>query len=419
LFIFIEFDIKSFYLVVYCLPFISVFTVGNFVGLDFVHLILTVYCSTVLVKYLVDIRKQNKKFDYKIIISFLIMAIYIAIPFREKFSIVSVFESFVWLAVFFIFVVYRETLNIKHLFYCFVCGIFVSAGLSLFIPVIPYLKKTIEVYYIGNLQRYSAIMTNPNLFYELCLSAIVLLFVLILNNKISVYYGFLTILLSVLGILTISKTFLICMILIMFILILALVVKRNKKCLVTVAVFAVSVVISAVIVLPYTNELIGRGKSITNIESSESYDEKTEEGDVLDSKEEQGASEAGFTGRFDIWKMYVNDLIDSGYDTLFGQGVGSAHGLAGTHPHNSYIQMVYEMGLVGVVLIIAFCLYLMIILNFSIRKAWINLTYSPLLVMLFYFLVESHFMSMIGNVIIILSASCFLIKGDENGKQNS
>lgn len=58
------------------------------------------------------------------------------------------------------------------------------------------------------------------------------------------------------------------------------------------------------------------------------------------------------TGRFDIWKDYIAYIVSSPITLLFGDGLGAPYRTSGG-PHNTYIETIFFIGLVGGMLLLA------------------------------------------------------------------
>lgn len=56
------------------------------------------------------------------------------------------------------------------------------------------------------------------------------------------------------------------------------------------------------------------------------------------------------TGRFDLWKIYIEHLIKNTKTLVFGDGI-TAELLTGRATHNVYLEMLYHIGLVGTLLL--------------------------------------------------------------------
>lgn len=52
------------------------------------------------------------------------------------------------------------------------------------------------------------------------------------------------------------------------------------------------------------------------------------------------------TGRFDIWKRYLEYILDSPSTLIFGDGLGSPYYLS-HGPHNAYIELIFFLGIIG------------------------------------------------------------------------
>ena len=84
------------------------------------------------------------------------------------------------------------------------------------------------------------------------------------------------------------------------------------------------------------------------------------------------------TGRFGLWEAYIGYISNSLKTLFFGDGLGAGYLLVGG-PHNTYIESVYYIGLIGTTL---FLITIFIIFNcrkFDIKKSILNYTLPLLL----------------------------------------
>lgn len=63
------------------------------------------------------------------------------------------------------------------------------------------------------------------------------------------------------------------------------------------------------------------------------------------------------TGRLDLWKVYLNYIGNSTKTFLFGDGLGSYY-LSVGGPHNTYIESVYFVGIIGTILLLLTILFI-------------------------------------------------------------
>jgi len=437
LFIFTEISINSFYMILYLLPFMHVFSFKNSYGFTFWNLLVVVYVFVVFIKFLIDIINKKYKFDWKLLIPFGVFALYLLIPFRPKFSLMAVAEAYVWLALFYFLIFYRKEINLPTWLYSLIGGLFVSGTIGLLVTKISYLRNLIVIFYTYNRMRYSALLLNPNMLYEITLTANALLFILVYNCKINKYFSLLTIPLVMLGISTLSKTYLICLLLLLVFFAVSVVIIFNVVKLKKSLTFIACVLIAGVILFPHSKELICRindsqieNAPITNVETpSESSPSDNTSSDIVvddDTNSEivdddivEPGDTGFFTGRVELWKDYLRDLLSDKKSLIIGKGLGGAYGIGSSNSHNAYVQVIYELGIFGTLLFGACVLYLLIYLKFSIKKCWIKLTYFPLVLMALYYFTENHFMSQMGNMMLILSSVSFLVKGEDKDESNS
>ena len=57
------------------------------------------------------------------------------------------------------------------------------------------------------------------------------------------------------------------------------------------------------------------------------------------------------TGRFEIWEKYLHHLSESPKTLLFGDGIGASY-LSGSAPHNTFIEILYFVGILGGILFV-------------------------------------------------------------------
>ena len=83
------------------------------------------------------------------------------------------------------------------------------------------------------------------------------------------------------------------------------------------------------------------------------------------------------TGRFGIWKAYTGYINNSIKTLLFGDGLGAGY-LSVGGPHNTYIEAVYYIGLLGAALFLITIFHVFKCRKFDVKRGLLNYT-LPLL----------------------------------------
>ena len=77
------------------------------------------------------------------------------------------------------------------------------------------------------------------------------------------------------------------------------------------------------------------------------------------------------TGRFNIWRNYLDYILNSPITLVFGDGLGSKH-LADVAPHNSIIETVYFLGLLGGMIFLVAIFSVFATRRIKIRRTLVN-----------------------------------------------
>lgn len=452
----VEHNINSFYMLAYLLCFMSVLKFDGAQGFSAFNLSVFVFVAIQGVCYIIRVAKKQEKFNWKLLIPFALIAVYITIPFSSSYKFFNVAEAYVWLALFYLLLVNRKQLSYIKMMYVLIFGVLSSSFFGAFRGQIPFLQETIVIYSSGNIFRFPGLMSNPNMFYEICITAIALIFVLSYKKVIDPWNLIFVVPLTMIGICTISKTFLVCIYLLLAIVAIVLVIDliRQKEILSTVGLL-LCVVIGALIVFPYTKQLVGRVDTATvgevsgieqpfggNQQPSENQpqidgnpqqpvtpQQPTTPQQPANSQQPSDQSQIGgdqqqfdevdglLTGRMQIWVHYLTELFGNKKQLIFGGGIGSAVGYQGQNSHNGYIQILYEMGIIGTLLIFGCIIYILWQNKFSFKRFLTKLEFVPLLIMLAYYFTENQFMSQLGNLVLIISL--FALFSNSNAEQTS
>lgn len=77
------------------------------------------------------------------------------------------------------------------------------------------------------------------------------------------------------------------------------------------------------------------------------------------------------TGRFDIWKEYLDYIWDSPITLFFGDGLGSPYYLS-HGPHNAYIELIFFLGIIGGTIMVSTIIYIIGINKFVTHRGLID-----------------------------------------------
>lgn len=281
--------------------------------------------------------KEKKKPDVITIISLTVFFIYCLMP-TGSYNLNTLLRIFIFIAVFVAFNmvlqksdIFRGHLNIK-----LVCiSIILASVFSLTYYFNPYLKDYIIMVYVDeNLARFMALFIHPNVLAMFCEVMLSLLLYFIASNKCSKMDFILFGIISLIGIFTFSKTYLIIFAFLIIVLF-GIQFKRNFK--ITSLVFASLAIIVALFCLAVPNaaqKMLDR--FIGSIGSCKTF------GDFMNMLT---------TGRYDLWKEYLSYLGHNPVALFFGRGLGAPSLSSKLSPHSAYISMLYELGIVGTILL--------------------------------------------------------------------
>lgn len=249
----------------------------------------------------------------------------------------------------------------RHVLYAFCFGIIISSALGAFRDYLPIIRTfSMDTTYKVASDEYSArfvgLNVNPNYFTMDITVALGCLITTICTEKMRPIYALLFAVLAVFGLMSVSKSFLI--VLVVMIAILWLNSLRQ----------------GGTTFFKLTFFLIAAGALILTF-----ADEAVDTYVLRLTQDSAGDLSSVTTGRIDIWIAYIKEILRSFRTLFFGAGLGAIyeHGV-----HNTYIELVYYVGLVGS------ALYFWVLkASIAIKKFPRNiLYYVPLLIILIRFL---------------------------------
>lgn len=210
-------------------------------------------------------------------------------------------------------------------------------GLLYFVS--PYLQEHFRVYHVSDdFTRFKALFVQPNILAMVCeiVCSIFAYYIISKQARLVDYLLFLAV--SVLGLLTFSKTFLILIGIIYFAIFIWL-LRQDFAKTVCVALVVVAVVMCLCTV---NHEVVSVyfGRFAGTFGSCHSF------ADYMNMLT---------TNRYNLWTVYLNYLVSHPLSLIFGQGLGAPalQGWSKLPPHNFLLAMIYQLGLVGTGLFIA------------------------------------------------------------------
>lgn len=371
-----ETKMKSVYYLIFLLPFYNVFRYSTD-QMYFSAWIAMVLVLVTLIRLINDLCKKKKRINWIISVSYLIFIIYLFLQ-KGTFNLSRLLPIMLVLAVTYVLFYYWDEINFKNLTLFLFYGILVSVVFSLFIDICPRLSMFVQRF--GGDEsvnfRYQGLSRDPNYYaleILLCLSSFTCLY---FNKKINWFYYPVFVILSSLGIITASKSFLITFVVFVILLFICLFVslikskkKTRRSIVITVILMIISVLLPFGICYKNINFLIERiinpnyfgvidfsENNKSDINNSNEWIENID-GNLSDytmSKNEEVIN-SFTTGRSQIWKEYLKDYLSSPRKILFGVGMGSSYlgPNGGVAIHNTIIQCLYFWGLFGCLLFIA------------------------------------------------------------------
>lgn len=213
-----------------------------------------------------------------------------------------------------------------HVLYAFCFGIIISSALGAFRDYLPIIKTfSMDTTYKVGVDEYAARFVglggNPN-YYTMDVSvALGCLVTTICTEKMRPIYVLLFVVLSIFGLMSVSKSFLV----VLVVMIVILLLNSLRRGGTTFFKLAIVLVIAGALILTFAEDAVS-----TYI--------------VRLNKDSTGDLSSVTTGRSDLWISYIKAMLQSFRTLFFGAGLGE---MLEKGSHNTYIEMVYHIGLIG------------------------------------------------------------------------
>lgn len=300
--------------------------------------------------------KEFKKIYTVYFITVAIFIIYLALPihksfegeFKSSFTLNNFLFCFNLFLALFLFAVNLKELKFLKLFRILFIGFVLSNIVAVICLVVPSMQTNFVILKRYELIRFPGLFIHPNRLSTMSIILVVCLLYFYLLKKIGhIEFVLSFVLTCAVGYATLSRTFLYCFIISFVIFVIVTIVKDKKqfykKTLIVFSLFLASTLIMFNYSKILFNDLgiseifFGYGNSVDN-----SYEDLLNGGDP---------------GRGGLYKVYFLDLISSPIVFLFGRGMSHEPIIkSGLTSHNTYLQIAWKIGIVGVLLFIVIML---------------------------------------------------------------
>lgn len=344
-------------LLLFLFSFYALFIItGNFIfNLQSLYMIVfALMIFIMVVKHVILVIKKERKLNYVLLALMAVFLIYIILPIRRtdsgNFSPICSINDFLTLGCFFslFYVIYAERKNIDFLLIVRILFVsFILSGvLGLLRPISERLQTIIGSFdYDNDLQRYCGLFQGPNslsVYSAFLMSGVLYLFY---NKKISYEAYFYFFVIFILGYASLARSFLYSFAVCFIIYIIASIVKEKKNFWKTTLPFVLEIIVACLILFNQTKSHLGRfGIDDLLHGYGNSTDLPLEDLEQIDDP-----------GRGGLLKKYFYDFISSPLIILFGRGVSYPY-LGGYAVHNFYVQIFWNIGIIGVLLFITIVL---------------------------------------------------------------
>ena len=323
------------YYLVFALPFLNVAKIYDF-GYA-VPIAAIIYVLFNFVKaFFVEKGKLNK-----IALTFIILLeIYIALPINP-YSTMTFIKMAVFLLGYMFLEILREkgkALRFKVIIYSFVCGLLLSSFCALFMPYSTIMQGASVDFDYKGYSRFCGLLSYPSFYSLFCTIALCMLLYLVFNDKYKIFNLILSLVITFCGFMTMSKAFILLFCVVLFFAVIKMFTLNPKKALLICGVILVVFTLVYICFTDYVTAILQRFSSSTHFDDIKEFNWS----EIL-------------TFRNDIWGDYLTLIFADPHIIFFGAGLGAG----GMNPHNTYIGVWYQAGLIGFVFIF-FTLFFMV-----------------------------------------------------------
>ena len=336
---------QMFQFILFMLPFRIIGQFIRFQNFEYCSWIVYIFLFLLGIKYISDILTQKHRINWTMVLLNIIFLLYGILNLNLENGKLLISHLILILSFYLVFE-YKSKFDLKKLTFSLFIGILMSIILSLIIS----LKYNIgdESYNWTIDGRFQALATNPNSLQLFCVFTISMFMMLYFNSRLSkksflCYSG----ILFATGILTMSKTFFIC---ILFLIIIYFIFSFIKSKQSFVKDLVVSLAILALLCVVFKDKVVQLFERFVDYGGNYNLIDKMT------------------TGRYSLWTQYFALINQSVITILFGLGstTNFLDIYEGSTPHNDYIAIIYKYGYVGfILLVVLFVNYVLRLINTS------------------------------------------------------
>lgn len=374
------------YYMIFLLPFLNILRYTSLMGKtpfggDF-YLSIFLWCLTLAilgVQLIIDLSRGKKKINIFFTIMTTLLAVYFALPFGA-FDFTTFGAIYLTLAIIYVLYYYARDYDYKEIIFIFFIAVIFGALFGFFRPVfgrsiniIPFLPDSVT--------RFTGVSNDPNYFAGDILMILAGLMILYITKNVRYLFYPALLVLTVFGIMSASKMFFVTYAVLMAVFVIYLLVKNwNREGFFRVLTICITFVLAcgisyrwilgiffrvsfadigikneAVITVPVPVDLTdSMGDDMVQKPTDGVDVEYIEKIVVFKNNSLTGLS----TGRTNIWLWYLEASFDTPMHALFGNGIGAPFLYADNGAnyrqraeHNTFVQMMYRIGIVGMILV--------------------------------------------------------------------
>lgn len=307
--------------ILFVFPFSGIFTVSN--GSTSLFIVFRIACVIRLI--------GSRRLPRKVVLSLIPFLSYcvLSMVIEDTNALVRIVNLCLWFLMGYFIVEYSDLKCSKYFARGIIQGTIISCIVRVFVNKIPLLYQSLVLKSFFDeqsrqqLSRFSGLWNDPNSFTAFIFVALVCCYVALNHEQFSIVeYISYSLILTAFGVLTLSKS----CILVMIVFWMYIFIKKSQlKAKYKVAIILMGIV-SLMFAFKYVILIIE--VIVRRFTSSTSVEKLT-------------------TGRSEIWKMYISDMNIK--EWLLGRGINTPI-LNGTAAHNTIIQVIFNIGLLGLIL---------------------------------------------------------------------
>ncbi len=279
--------------------------------------------------------KEKHKIDKKILIFCGLLLLYLIFPYKNIYNgLMFAKIAFIMVAVFIIYLLvnFADDLRLKTNMRYLAYSLLISCFFALFIRLVSPDIRSIG--FVGKPFRFMALTTNPNTIAIICEIALGILAYYIVSGIYTRRDVIAFIIFAIIGLTSASKTFMILLALILFLMFILNARKVSKKGWLLISILLGTAIIFVIVKFDLILAMVRRfiRTDVSGMNSEQFLNILT-------------------TTRFELWKGYVKFLLENPIFIIFGRGLGAPI-IGETSCHNMYLSSMYQIGIVGMVLLI-------------------------------------------------------------------